>query len=132
VPATGPYMIQAITPTRVELVRNPYFHEWSRTAKPDGYPDRIAIDIDANPSDQDKLISQVEEGKADSFLNLVAPQRAQELMTHYTNHLHLYPPLSATFLFINPTRPPSDDVRVQQPANTAVDRTKTMQRAGGP
>ena len=132
VPATGPYMIQAITPTRVELVRNPYFHEWSRTAKPDGYPDRIAIDIDANPSDQDKLISQVEEGKADSFLNLVAPQRAQELMTHYTNQLHLYPLLFVHFLFMNSSRPPFDDVRVRQAVNYAVDRNKIMEIFGGP
>jgi YVTN family beta-propeller protein len=132
VPVTGPYMIQTITPTRVELVRNPYFHEWSRAAKPDGYPDTIAIDIDPDRSHQDELISRVEEGKADSYLNLIAPQRAQELMTRYTNQLHLYPLLAVHYLFMNSSRPPFDDVRVRQAVNYAVDRSKLVEMFGGP
>jgi len=132
VPATGPYMVHTVTPKHVELVRNPHFHVWSGAAKPDGYPDSIAIDIAADPSDQDKLISRVEDGKADSFLSLVAPQRAQELMTRYTNQLHLYPLLAVHFLFMNAGRPPFDDVRVRQAVNYAVDRNRVMEIFGGP
>ena len=49
VPGTGPYKIDSYTPKqdaddghgRLELVRNPYFREWSRAAQPAGYPDRV-------------------------------------------------------------------------------------------
>ena len=44
IPATGPYMIARFNPrVALELVRNPYFREWSRAAKPDGYPDGIVF-----------------------------------------------------------------------------------------
>jgi YVTN family beta-propeller protein len=42
-PATGPYMWASFTNTTATLVRNPYFHEWSHAARPDGYPDRIVF-----------------------------------------------------------------------------------------
>jgi YVTN family beta-propeller protein len=42
-PATGPYMWASVTNNQATLVRNPYFHEWSRAARPDGYPDRIVF-----------------------------------------------------------------------------------------
>jgi DNA-binding SARP family transcriptional activator/streptogramin lyase len=42
-PATGPYMWASVTSNEATLVRNPYFHEWSRAARPDGYPDRIVF-----------------------------------------------------------------------------------------
>jgi DNA-binding SARP family transcriptional activator/DNA-binding beta-propeller fold protein YncE len=41
--ATGPYMWASVTSNHATLVRNPYFHEWSRAARPDGYPDRIVF-----------------------------------------------------------------------------------------
>jgi YVTN family beta-propeller protein len=42
-PATGPYMWASVINNQATLVRNPYFHEWSRAARPDGYPDRIVF-----------------------------------------------------------------------------------------
>ena len=42
-PATGPYMWASVTNNEATLVRNPYFHEWSRAARPDGYPNRIVF-----------------------------------------------------------------------------------------
>ena len=44
VPSTGPYMIESYVPKRtLTLVRNPYFHVWSRVASPDGFPEEIVI-----------------------------------------------------------------------------------------
>ncbi len=43
-PATGPYMVARYRPDHfLKLVRNPYFHEWSKAAQPDGYPDDIVV-----------------------------------------------------------------------------------------
>ena len=62
-PATGPYMIATYRPGRLlRFVRNPFFHEWSRAAQPDGYPDRIDIRIAGTA---DEAIRDVVDGKAD-------------------------------------------------------------------
>ena len=52
-PATGPYEWTSLTQKEVTLVRNPYFHEWSHAAQPDGYPDRIVYRLAANPAGRD-------------------------------------------------------------------------------
>ena len=62
-PATGPYMIATYRPRRLlRFIRNPFFHEWSRAAQPDGYPDRIDIRIAGTA---DEVIRDVVDGKAD-------------------------------------------------------------------
>jgi peptide/nickel transport system substrate-binding protein len=45
-PATGAYEWVGVSRDRGTLVRNPYFHEWSHSARPDGYPDQIAFSTD--------------------------------------------------------------------------------------
>ena len=47
---TGPYMITSYRPNHIlTLERNPYFHEWSKAAQPDGYPDEIMVEIGGTP-----------------------------------------------------------------------------------
>jgi hypothetical protein len=49
-PATGLYMIATCRLNRLlRFVRNPFFHESSRVAQPDGYPDARNV---TQPSDQ--------------------------------------------------------------------------------
>ena len=134
VPATGPYVVHAITPGLVELVRNPHFKEWSRAAKPDGYPDQIVVDINevTEPEDLDQSLSQIEQGKADGYINLVAPEQVEDLMTRYTNQLHINSLVAVHYLFMNATTPPFDDIRVRQAVNYAIDRGKVMDLFGGP
>ena len=62
IPATGPYEIASITPAQTSLVRNPYFHEWSRAARPDGYPDKIVLRTASSASAE---VTAVEQGSAD-------------------------------------------------------------------
>ena len=62
-PATGPYVIATYSPRRLlRFIRNPFFHEWSRAARPDGYPDRIVIRIAGTA---DEAIRDVVDSKAD-------------------------------------------------------------------
>jgi YVTN family beta-propeller protein len=128
VPATGPYMIETITAKLVELVRNPRFREWSRAAQPDGYPNKIGIEIG---TDQDQLIARIKKEKADSYPFLAAPQQTEGLAARYTNQLHIFPALATHFLFLNSRRPPFDDARVRRAVNYAVDRNKIMEIFGG-
>ena len=63
-PATGPYVIADYRPTSVlRLVRNPYFHEWSQAAQPDGYPDEIVLRIGG---DSKSAVDDVLGGKGDA------------------------------------------------------------------
>ena len=61
-PATGPYMITHYDIRHVVLERNPYFHEWSPDAQPDGYPDRIVWRVYKKTG---QAVSAVEHGTAD-------------------------------------------------------------------
>jgi len=128
VPATGPYMFETVTAERIELVRNPHFVEWSHTAKPDGYPDRISLEIGEDPAE---LIGWVEQGKADSYLHFVPPEPPQELATRYPNQVHLYALSRLHYLFMRTSRPPFDDVRVRQALNFAIDRDEMARIFGG-
>ena len=75
-PATGPYEIVSDTPTEVRLVRNPYFREWSRAARPDGYPDQIVWRIGGSV---EAAVTAVERGAADYTLDPPPPDRLQEV-----------------------------------------------------
>ena len=51
IPGTGPYEIAAAGPHEIRWIRNPFFHEWSHAAQPDGRPgpDRDAVRPLADP-----------------------------------------------------------------------------------
>ena len=73
---------------QVTLVRNPYFHEWSHAARPDGYPDRIvfrgAVSWEAG-------ITAVERGAADYMIDGVPPDRMAEAQTRFASQLYITP-----------------------------------------
>ena len=48
-PATGAYQIVSDSPREIRLVRNPNFHEWSRAARPDGFPAQIVFRLGGSP-----------------------------------------------------------------------------------
>ena len=125
-PATGPYEVASDTPHQVVLVRNPYFHEWSHAAQPDGYPDRIVWKIGDSV---EAATSAVERGAADYTLALPA-DRLDEVQTRFTNQLHVYPNDETIVLGLNNRRAPFNDVRVRRALNYAVDRKRLAQLLG--
>jgi ABC-type oligopeptide transport system, periplasmic component len=75
IPATGPYKIASYSPAvtnkqtgaiekvgKIELMRNPYFAQWSQAAQPDGYPDQIDGSYGISPANQ---VSMINHGKLD-------------------------------------------------------------------
>jgi YVTN family beta-propeller protein len=132
VPATGPYMVARFVPeTSVELVRNPYFREWSRAAKPDGYPDRIVIRAGKNTdAGRDVAVTEVLQGKADVAYGPFA-DRAQEVKTRYAAQVHLDLNTDPSWMAMTSTAPPFDDVRARRAVNFAVDRDELVSRSGG-
>ena len=90
-PATGPYMIATYRPGRLlRFVRNPFFHEWSRAAQPDGYPDRIDIRIAGTA---DEAIRDVVDGKADVvwLAEPLTPKQVSRLELRYASQIHSDP-----------------------------------------
>jgi YVTN family beta-propeller protein len=85
---TGPYRIAEYTAKRhVRLVRNRFFHVWSKAAQPAGVPDEIVTDLASTPG---AALTAVEQGRAD-FVRIIPPGRLQEAHTRYAAQLHVIP-----------------------------------------
>ncbi len=134
-PATGPYMIARYRRKHVlRLVRNPHFHEWSKAAQPDGYPDEIVFEIGGTPDEQ---VDDVIRGKADLFSSALshAPpskDRLAALKTRYASQVHTNPETVLIALFLNTRLAPFDRLDVRRALNYAADRAAAVEAAGGP
>jgi peptide/nickel transport system substrate-binding protein len=122
-PATGPYMITRYGIWQYVLVRNPYFHEWSPDAQPDGYPDRIVFRVYKKTSE---AVSAVEHDAADWLYFAISPntQQTHEIETNYASQTHpsAYP--ATDFLVIDPNSPLSRDRRARRAIAYAIDRDR--------
>jgi YVTN family beta-propeller protein len=131
-PATGPYAIARLQPTRfVRLVRNPHFRAWSTAAKPDGYPGEIAVGLGVK---QDAAVRAVERGQADYVFGEVAQsprKEVDELFTRYASQVHTNAGLGLVSFFLNTRVPPFDNVYARRALNYAVDRHAALALAGG-
>jgi YVTN family beta-propeller protein len=131
-PATGPYMIATYKPGRLlRFVRNPFFHEWSRAAQPDGYPDRIDIRIGGNADD---AIRDVVDGKADvvRLAQPFTPSQLSRLELQHASQIHSDPRWNLQGLFLNTRVPPFDRLDARKAINLAVDRAAATSAWGGP
>jgi YVTN family beta-propeller protein len=131
-PATGPYLIASYAPRRqIRLVRNPRFREWSRSARPDGYPDEIVIKLDVSIADQIKAVSR---GDADFTLDVgfSGETDTARLRARFGSRLHSNPGPLVVYTFLNRKLPPFDDPRVRRALNYAVDRNAVVRALGGP
>ncbi len=126
-PATGPYEIARITPRQVTLVRNPYFHEWSHSAQPDGYPDRIVWRTGASPA---AAVTAVEHAKADFTLDPPPADRLGEVRTRFASQLHVNPNDVTILMGLNTRVTPFNEVRVRRALNYAIDRARLASLLG--
>jgi len=131
-PATGPYKVGFISPHVVMLVRNPYFHEWSHAAQPDGYPDQIVFRHVASQADE---LTAIEQGKADFGLDGVPAGSVNKLQLRFASQLYTDPTDSVDWLILNTRVAPFNDLRVRQALSYAIDRgkiTRLLQTGGQP
>ena len=130
-PATGPYMIATYKPGRLlRFIRNPFFHEWSRAAQPDGYPDRIDIRIAGTA---DEAIRDVVDGKADvvRLAQPWTPSQLSKLELQHASQIHSDPRWNLQALFLNPRVPPFNRLDARRAVNLAVDRAAAASAWGG-
>ena len=130
VPATGPYVIQSVTPKRLILVRNRHFRVWNAIARPDGYADRIEFSVGSNPG---RATTDVERGTLDlaGFLADLGT-RLPEFETQHPSQVHTTPAPATNFWFMNTRVPPFDDLRARRAVSYALDRAELARIVGGP
>jgi YVTN family beta-propeller protein len=125
-PGTGPYTFTRFARWRVQLVRNPHFHVWSADARPNGFPDQIAVRLGPPRAE----VAAVEDGAADVALFYYGIGQVARLRTRYGARLHTDPVLGLWYAFMNVHTPPFDDVRVRRALNYAVDRGRVAELLG--
>lgn len=135
VPGTGPYVISGFSDsTRAEqltLIRNPYFHQWSHAAKPDGYVDVIRW---RRVRESATRIDDVLGGRADLSDPSLASFTSEERLTLGREHnesVHSAPLMATLYFWLNTRIPPFDDVRVRRALNYAIDRNRLVELLGG-
>jgi len=129
IPSTGPYRAAQFTPgRRLLLLRNKYFREWSRAAQPDGYPDRIDIRMDDDPS---RRVAAALRGDADLALEIAAVNLIP-LRTRYASQLRLHAQPNTSFLSFNIRRAPFGNVLARRAVNLAIDHAAVARRLSGP
>jgi YVTN family beta-propeller protein len=129
VPGTGPYRIASVSSGGIRFARNPFFHEWSHAAQPDGNPDAIVVSY--SPSHA-ATVASIIAGKADWTFDLIPPAELRELQLLHAALLHSNPALYVEFLPLNTHVPPFNDVRVRRALNLALDRRRIVEMYGGP
>ena len=123
-------MIDHYTPNQeILLVRNPKFHEWSKDAQPQGYPDKIDIRLSLTSEAE---VTMVEHGQADWMYDQPPSDRLNEIATKYTNQVHLNPVPQVYHMALNTRVAPFDNVKVRQAVNYATDRAAIIKAWGGP
>jgi peptide/nickel transport system substrate-binding protein len=128
VTGTGTYKIASYVPGRqLKLVRNPHFREWSRAARPAGYPDEIVFALGVSDARQ---LRDVARGDAD-VAYFPPAEKLAPLRSRYATRLHTNPGPTLWYLGLNTHVRPFDDVRVRRALNYAVDRRMVARLSGG-
>jgi YVTN family beta-propeller protein len=126
-PVTGPYQVAEVTDMRTRLVRNPHFHPWDPSVRPDGFPDEIVWTSGVSPEDQ---VRMVEAGEADYMVAQIPPDAFARLRTLHTPQLHVASN-TTLYMFMNTKKPPFDRVEVRQAVSMAIDRARVVELRGG-
>jgi peptide/nickel transport system substrate-binding protein len=127
---TGAYMIASYDPARMmRMVRNPYFHEWSADAQPEGYVD----EIDYRFGLQDEAeVTEVENGQQDWMFDEKPLDRLDELGGKYTSQVRITPMNAYYYLTMNVRLPPFDNIDARRAVAFAVNRKSVVNLFGGP
>ena len=132
-PGTGPYMWKSYNPnTEAVLVRNPYFHVWSKVAQPNGYPNEIIEKYGLPVSDE---VTEVENGEADEVFDgdqIPADDLTTLNSPKYASQVHVNTLTADWYMALNTQRPPFSNLMARQAINYAANRKAYVDIAGGP
>ena len=148
--STGPYMIQGadkvddsscakLKPmsgfdgiSNLTLVRNPdYDPKTDSPAARQNFPDEFQFTIDPNSTD---IIDRVAAGELEDENGASPPPQALEEYSSPSKrqYLHVNPADGTSYLSMNLTQPPFDDIHVRRAMNWIIDKAALRQVWGGP
>jgi len=127
---TGPYMIKSYNPVReMVLERNPYFHQWSEDAQPDGFVDHIKYRYGLQNESE---TTEVENGALDWMADPAPLDRLAEIGADYTKLAHIHPLLAYYYVMMNTNLPPFNKVEARRAVAFAMNRRVAVNLFGGP
>ena len=129
IPGTGPYMLEApMTDEGLALVRNPYFRVWSAEAQPAGYADKIEWRFGVEPEAQ---VDAVTRGDAELAFDAANSRQLDDILLRYPGQVHTSPNPFTSFVVLDSTSPPFDNLDVRRAVNFALDRRRVVEIFGG-
>ena len=130
IPGTGAYYFAAYDPNKqLVMKRNPYFHQWSTAAQPNGYPDEITQSFGLTAEAE---VTAVQNGQADWMYDFPPADRLNELGTKYASQTHLTPLTAFWYAPMNVNIPPFNNLKARQAVSYAIDRNALIKIFGGP
>lgn len=130
--ASGPYKLAAYTPgSLVQLDRNPNWDAKTdevRTAKPDGW--RFTMGLDASTIDERLMAGQGTD--ANAIAGTIQASTLPRLQTpQLKDRVLRMSGICTTYMSLNTTKKPLDDVKVRQAISYAVDKAAVQNATGG-
>jgi peptide/nickel transport system substrate-binding protein len=130
--ASGPYKLAEYVPgSTIKLERN---ENWDpatdevRAAKPDGWEFTIGLD----PATIDERLIAGQGADVNAIAGNIQPATLPRLQTPQLKERVLeFPGICTTYMGLNTTKKPLDDVRVRQAISYAIDRTTIVNASGG-
>ncbi len=127
---TGPYHVVSYDPTRALIMdRNPYFHQWSADAQPDGYVDHIVYRFGLQDEAE---LTAVENGEQDWMFDEKPLDRLEEIGSQYAAQARLTPMNAYIYLSLNVGLPPFNNVLARRAVAMAINRRAAINLYGGP
>jgi len=135
IPGTGPYMVihrtHANQRQKLTMVRNPFFHQWSFAARPDGYPDRVewrrVTSVRLEIRDLLSGRADVSDPYTSSFSSSILSRMSRE----HPALVHSDPSMGTLYEWLNTRMRPFDKVLARRALNLAVDRSRMARLYGG-
>jgi ABC-type transport system substrate-binding protein len=127
---TGPYVVKSYQPNReLVLARNPHYN--ATVLGDRGKLDTISIEMNVDPA---QAGLQIRAGGLITFMDRLAAADATQALSDPTlaGRVFTNPLPATTYLFLNYSVPPLDNVKVRQAVNYALNRTNLLRVWGGP